>query len=113
MKIPSDAIIPDEKLTRYLLILREHDDKSKFLSQAGFTPENPEALMGAIRQLSDANEAVQDGENEYGEFYRVGGELEGVGGRKLLVVTIWLRWKLDGKFRFVTLKPQKGSGRET
>jgi hypothetical protein len=26
-----------EKLTRYLLVAREWDDKSKFLAQAGFT----------------------------------------------------------------------------
>ena len=28
-------------------------------------------------------------------------------GRKLPVVTIWLRWRLDGSVRFVTLKPRK------
>ncbi|MBD2204797.1 hypothetical protein H6G33_13520 [Calothrix sp. FACHB-1219] len=37
MKIPPDAIIADEKITRYLLVPREQDDKSKFLAQAGFT----------------------------------------------------------------------------
>jgi hypothetical protein len=29
MKVPSGAVIPDEKLTRYLLVFREYDDKSK------------------------------------------------------------------------------------
>jgi len=41
MKIPPDALIPLEKLTSYLLVHREWDDKSKFLAQAGFTRENP------------------------------------------------------------------------
>ena len=36
MIIPSDAIIADEKITHYLLVPREQDDKSKFLAQAGF-----------------------------------------------------------------------------
>lgn len=105
MKIPSDAIIPMEKLTRYLLVPREYDDKSKFLSLAGFALDNPEVLMETIRQLIEAYEAVEDGENEYGEFYRLDGVLDGPNGRKLSVVTIWLRWKSDGKFHFVTLKP--------
>jgi hypothetical protein len=37
LKIPSNAVIPKEKLTCYLLVPRTKDDKSKFLAQAGFT----------------------------------------------------------------------------
>lgn len=37
MKIPPDAIIPMEKLTAYLLVARDWDDKSKLLAQAGFS----------------------------------------------------------------------------
>ncbi len=44
MKIPADALIPQAKLTNYLLVARTVDDKSKFLAQAGFTIENPGAL---------------------------------------------------------------------
>jgi hypothetical protein len=64
MKIPADGIIPDSKITRYLLVLREQDDKSKFLAQAGFTQDNPEKLTSALRQLADAVEAVEDTTNE-------------------------------------------------
>ena len=113
MKIPPDAIIPDEKLTRYLLVLREHDDKSKFLAQAGFTLVNPEVLQEAIQRLAATYEAVREGENEYGEFYRVDGDMESAEGRNLSVVTIWLRWKSDGRFHFITLKPLRGGRRET
>ena len=108
MKIPSDAIIPEEKLTRYLLVPREYDDKSKFLSQAGFTQENPDVLMNAIRLLADKYDGVEDGENEYGAFYRVDGHLEGTEQRELAVTTIWLQWNSDGRFHFVTLKPLHG-----
>ncbi len=52
-------------------------------------------------------------ENEYGEFYRVDGDLEGAEGRNLSVVTIWLRWKSDGGFRFITLKPLRRGKLET
>ena len=33
-------MIADDKLTRYLLVPREWDEKSGFLARAGFTPVN-------------------------------------------------------------------------
>ncbi|MBW4555625.1 MAG: hypothetical protein KME59_06760 [Trichormus sp. ATA11-4-KO1] len=112
MKIPPDAIIADEKITRYLLVPREQDDQSKFLAQAGFTQDNPELLKVAIRQLADSTEAIQDRDNEYGVFYRVTGELIGVNQRNLAVITVWLQRAVDGKFQFITLKPNKESANE-
>lgn len=105
MKIPREAVIPREKLTRYLLVWRPLGDKSGFLAQAGFTLENPGALLRALRVLASREEAVSDGENEYGEFLRVAGNLTGPDGLSLSVVTIWLRWDTDGSVHFVTLKP--------
>ena len=107
MRIPPDAVIPMEKLTGYLLVPREWDDKSKFLVQAGFTRENPHLLLTAIRELAASVEAEEDRINEHGEFLRAEGELRGPNGQGLSVVTIWLRWSLDGQIRFVTLKPRK------
>lgn len=107
MRIPPDAVIPMEKLTAYLLVAREWDDKSKFLAQAGFTRENPHQLLAAIRELAATAEAVEDKGNEYGVFFRAEGALTGPGGRALTVVTIWLQARADGRFRFVTLKPWK------
>lgn len=107
MKIPPDAIIPDEKLTRYLLVPREQDDKSKFLAKAGFTADNPEQLKLAIQQLADQVDALEDRSNEYGIFYRVEGQLTGINDTNLSVITIWLNRKVDGKFQFITLKPKK------
>jgi hypothetical protein len=115
MRIPADeAIIPSEKLTQYLLVARVEDDKSRFLAQGGFTSENPGDLETAIRQLIRENDAVQDRVNEYGEYYRVVGDLTGVNERILRVVTIWIvKARSDGRFRFVTLKPAKESSDET
>jgi hypothetical protein len=107
LKIPRDALIPLEKLTSYLLVSREWDDKSKFLAQAGFNLQNPHLLLAAIRELAAAVEAVEDGANEYGEFLRAEGELLGPKGQTLAAVTIWLRSKRDDRIRFVTLKPRK------
>src|SRR5258708_33033767 len=91
MRIPlAEALIPREKLTNYLLLPRLEDDKSKFLAQAGFTLENPDALEYAIMQLIQHNDALPDQTNEYGDYYRVTGKLIGVNGHILEVVTIWI-----------------------
>ena len=102
-------IIPDDKLTRYLLVYKARNDKSKFLAQAGFTQENPEALRAAIRVVVESSEAVEDKTNEYGTFYQVQGELIGNNRVNLSVITIWLQRQIDCKFQFVTLKPRKES----
>ena len=105
MKLPDDVIIPDAKISQYLLIYREQDDKSKFLAQAGFTPSNPDQLKAAILELIQTTEAIEDSRNEYGIFYRVEGNLKG--SRSLAVVTIWLERTIDKRVQFITLKPKK------
>ncbi len=107
MKIPEDAVIPDDKITRYLLVQKARNDKSKFLAQAEFTLENPETLRAAIQLLIRVGEAVEDRSNEYDIFHQVVGELVGANNVTLFVVTIWLQRQVDGKFQFVTLKPLK------
>ena len=107
VKIPVDAIIPEAKLTKYLLAFKPRNDKSRFLAKAGFTVENSQRLKLAIQQLSRSQEAIPDRINEYGTFYSVSGTLQGINGIDLLVVTIWLERKTDNKFQFITLKPGK------
>ncbi|MDV3002604.1 MAG: hypothetical protein N5P05_004259 (plasmid) [Chroococcopsis gigantea SAG 12.99] len=107
VKIPDDSIIPDDKITKYLLIYKERDDKSKYLAQGGFTIDNPEQLKRAIYELIKTNLAIQDRTNDYGAFYKVTGELIGVNGINLPVTTIWLQRRIDGQFQFITLKPTK------
>lgn len=106
MRIPADAIIADEKLTRYLLVHRPSDDKSKFLAQAGFTIYNWPVLRQAIRALADAAEAVEENADEYGVFFQVRGSLSGPAGI-LHVKLVWMRRAIDGRFYFVTLVPRK------
>ncbi|MBP0010206.1 hypothetical protein [Roseofilum sp. Belize Diploria] len=60
MKIPEDAIIPDPKLTQYLLILKQRNDKSKYLAQGGFYLENWQDLKTALQKFIKANEAKED-----------------------------------------------------
>ena len=107
MRIPPDAVIDEAKFTHYLLTPRPWDDKSGYLRQAGFDLKNWPVLLAAVRRLADTVDAVEDGTNDYGSFYRVEGVIEGPTG-KLLVVCIWMKQAVDQKFRFVTLKPAKG-----
>jgi hypothetical protein len=106
MRIKGTIVIPDAKLTQYLLILRSEDDKSRFLAQAGFTSENPEQLKQAIINLINSQDAVSDRQNSYGTYYLVEGSIIGPNGT-LAVVTVWIERAVDGIFQFVTLKPKR------
>jgi hypothetical protein len=109
VRIPEDLIIPDTKITGYLLVPKPRNDKSKFLAQAGFTLENSEALKLAIQTQALSTDAVEEKINEYGTFYQVEADLISVNGISLSVITVWLERQIDGKFQFVTLKPSRGS----
>jgi hypothetical protein len=106
MKLQGIIIIPEPKLTQYLLVPRGRNDKSQFLAQAGFTIENSETLKQAILQLLQTNDANLDRANEYGTFYEVTGKLIGPNDT-LTVVTVWLERAADGIIQFITLKPNK------
>ena len=105
MRIPQSAVIPREKLTQYLLAPRRRSDKSKFLARGGFTSSNPGDLEAAIRRATASCNAVADGSNEYGTFYRVEAAIGGPNGISLDVILVWIEWNTDGSYHFVTLKP--------
>ena len=107
MNILENIVIPNNKITCYLLVQKPRNDKSKFLAQAGFTLDNPESLKLAIYLLVTTGNATEDGKNEYGTYYQVVGKLSGVNGITLSVITIWIQKQTDGNYYFVTLKPLK------
>ena len=92
MKIPDDAVIPDGKITNYLLVLKAKDDKSQYLAQAGFTQNNPDLLKAAIRELANNVEAIPDIQNEYEQFFLVIGEITGLDDRQLSVTYSLTAW---------------------
>jgi hypothetical protein len=49
MKLPKNIIISDEKLTSYLLVAKKRNDKSQWLSKAGYIIDNWERLKTDIR----------------------------------------------------------------
>lgn len=64
-----NVIIAQEKLTSYLLIHKDRNDKSKFLYQAGYTIENWEILAADLRLLFINGEPIFEEEDEYGVKY--------------------------------------------
>lgn len=109
MKIPEDATIPESKFTKYLLVFKQRNDKSKYLAQGGFFLENWQALDAAIQALVKINEAIEKTTDQYGTYYQVRGILQGINQTKLPVITIWIQRKADQKFYFVTLVPDKSA----
>jgi hypothetical protein len=108
VQIPPDAIIPDGKITRYLLVPKASGDKSKYLARGGFNQTNPAALETEIRRLTAETNAIVERASSRGVYYNVLGTLVGPSGAKLPVKLVWLR-RLDGVFTLVTLIPQAGS----
>ena len=100
MKLPIDSFIAPEKLTHYLLVFTEQNDKSKFLEKGGYSIENWEALEVDIRELLK-NEATFQKVDTFGEYFVIVGELS----NGLKVKTIWLREAGLEIFRFITLIP--------
>ncbi len=108
MRFSRDAVIASAKLTRYLLVWREVDDKSKFLARAGYGQENWQQLEADLRDQILPLEAVPSDEpNRFGDVYEIRGVLRGTNGINLAVVTIWMIEYETHQTKFVTLYPDK------
>ena len=77
VRIPPDAIIPDGKITRYLLVPKASGDKSKYLARGGFNQTSASALEAEIRRLAAEIEAVVERAGPHGVYYNVVGTLIG------------------------------------
>jgi hypothetical protein len=83
--------IDERKLTHYLLIKLDRDDKSNYLSLAGYNPTNWERLKIDLTALATSANATLERGNGYGMLYSVAGQLPGTNGRSIWVKTIWMR----------------------
>lgn len=105
--LPQGTVIAEEKLTKYLLVPLPKDDKSKFLTQAGYTLDNWQQLKQDLRVqvLSQPAELIET--NRYGRKYAIRACLRGVNEIELNILTIWML--TNDTTRFVTLVPDKGA----
>ena len=99
-----DAVIPEAKFTKYLLIRLPRDDKSQFLAQAGYTRQNWQQLSQDHWTQILPLEAIPTINTEFGQKYEIEGELTGPNGVTLRVTTVWI--KTPTSTRFVTLVPR-------
>jgi hypothetical protein len=106
MIIPADSIIAIEKVRDYLLKPLLVDDKSGFLTRAGYSREEYWELIRDIRDQLLPAEGVFQERREQGMVYVLRGTIRGPNGRELAVTTIWLQ-KWSGAWNFVTLFPDK------
>ena len=107
MKLPPNAYVDPRKLTEYLLRSRLEDDKSAFLSLAGYKADNANQLLTDIRDQVLPLEAEFIEQTEYGPKYRIRSTLTGPNGRALRIVTIWMTEDTTNQTKFVTLLPDK------
>lgn len=98
-----NAVISEAKLTRYLLVFLEKDDKSKFLAQAGYTLENWQELEQDLREQILSLEAIPTAQTQYGQKFSITGDLTGRNQYRIRVKTVWI--VAQGITRFVTLFP--------
>ncbi len=105
MKLPADALIAPEKLTRYLLRWRAEDDKSAFLARAGYTLENSDRLRYDIQTQLLPLDAKFLELTEYGPKYLIHGAIRGPNGQELKVATIWMTEEVSHLTKFITLYP--------
>jgi hypothetical protein len=108
MKLDADAIIARDKVVNYLLEWRPENDKSQFLTLAGYTVAQPDRLVNDIRNQLLPLDAQAEEMTEYGEKYRISGTLVGPNGRALRVETVWMVESGSGVTKFTTLYPTKG-----
>ncbi|XWK86093.1 MAG: hypothetical protein U7127_17940 [Phormidium sp.] len=102
--LSSDAVIPEAKLTKYLLVWRRKDDKSGFLAQAGYSLDNWQQLERDLRSLL-INKATLDRQSSFGNIYKIEGVLVGPNGVSIQVATFWIVDSFSNETRFVTLLP--------
>jgi hypothetical protein len=106
MKLPADAVIAAEKITRYLLVLQSRGDKSGFLARGGYTRESANQLLHDLRTQILPLDATPLHSTEFGQFYEIRGPLIGLNGVTLQIRSIWMKENLSGVTKFVTLIPE-------
>lgn len=107
MRLPTDARIAPEKLSDYLLRVRDDHDKSGLLALAGYRASEAGRLEKDIREQLLPLEAVAAGEDRYGWRYIIRGTLTGPNGRSLAVLSVWMQEKATGVTKFITLYSDK------
>ena len=107
MKLTLSAIISSEKIKDYLLSQRKRNDKSKWLSIAGYNLDNWQKLEEDLRTQLLNLDALFINKTEYGNMYEINDALQGPNGKSLTVCTIWMIEHETKLTKFITMYPGK------
>ncbi len=105
MKLPSSAVINNEKIKNYLLSPRKRNDKSQWLSKAGYSIDDWLKFKNDIRTQILILDAHFISKTQYGEMYRKSGKLKGPNEKTLNVCSIWMREFESDATKFITMYP--------
>jgi hypothetical protein len=109
VKMPSGLVIQDRKLTDYLLVYQDEDDKSEFLALAGYRIQNWQRLKQDILKAVEDCEIEMVIPTDWGTRFRMRSRWEGLNGRVLRVVTVWQQDEGSDVIRLLTLYPDKST----
>lgn len=109
MKLPyrKKAIVPKEKLTKYLLSETHPvgSAKSKFFRSLGFNNSNMDELTKAFLKIAQDNDVKEERKFEYGINYVIDGIIETPSGKNVILTTVWFTQTTKSRPRFVTAYP--------
>jgi hypothetical protein len=103
------AVVDRGKVLDYLLNEAHPDNggKARFFASLGFSREDPERSMGALRDIAEHGDVVNSGESVHGEKYVVDGWLSAhtQESRRWPVRTVWIIDRGGNAPRLVTAYP--------
>lgn len=104
----SNAYIPPEKLTAYLLS-ETHPvgkEKAQFFKAHGYAETNAELLALALLTIAQHQEVESKTDNAYGTNYVVDGLIQTPNGTSVAIQTVWFIETDDDKPRLITAYPK-------
>lgn len=111
MKLPNpdQAVVPEAKITRYLLDLTSPKGKSKaaFFRSFGFTIAQWQVMADALKQHAAAYEVASTEADEHGTRYVIEGALNTPDGRSPQVRAVWIIREDETEPGFVSAYPLK------
>jgi len=109
MKLPNctQAIVPESKITGYLLSFNHRDGRSKaeFFTQFGFSAHAWQELAAALLQHASNHEVAKVEESPFGTRYIIEGTMVAPDGRTPVVRSVWFVETGGQVPRFVTAYP--------
>ncbi len=113
MNVPNaaHAVIPERKITAYLLSLTHRDGRSKaaFFMRFGFAADDWEGLANALRRHAADHELAEQEATPFGISYVVEGTLTTPDGRSPQVRVVWFIATGASIPQLVTAYPLKGA----